>query len=124
MAGGRPTKYSDEVLEAAKDYLENCPDVLPSVVGLAVQLGIVRKTLMLWAKDEEKAEFCYTLDQIEDAQHMSCLNKGITGEYNSAITKLILHNHGYSDRQDNISSDGSMSPQKKDFNDFYEEGTE
>jgi len=31
---------------------------------------------------------------------------------------------GQTDKSDFSSSDGSMSPNKKDFNDFYEEGTE
>lgn len=47
-------------------------------------------------------------------QEKISLTGGLSGEMNSTIVKLLLANHGYSDRvqQDSISSDGSMSPGK------------
>lgn len=112
MVMGAPTKYNAEVLQAAKDYLENCPDALPSVVGLAVKLRIARDTLIEWAKQEDKKDFSDTLRLINDQQHHVAVNKGITGEFSGPITKLVLHNHGYSEKTevDNKSSDRSMSP--------------
>ena len=42
------------------------------------------------------------------------LSGGLGGAYNAAITKLMLANHGYSEKvqQDNTSSDGSMTPER------------
>jgi len=40
------------------------------------------------------------------------VNRGLDGTFNAAITKLILHNHGYSEKQElaHTSPDESMSP--------------
>jgi len=40
------------------------------------------------------------------------VNKGLTGDFNATITKLMLANHGYSEKQsiDHQLSDSSMSP--------------
>jgi len=45
-------------------------------------------------------------------QERTAVNRGLDGTFNSAITKLILHNHGYSDKQaiDHASTDGTMTP--------------
>ena len=47
-------------------------------------------------------------------QAVSLINSGLAGEFNSAITKLMMANHGYRERTetDHISSNGSMSPHK------------
>jgi hypothetical protein len=105
MAGGRPTKYSDEVLGTAVDYLyrydeEPYNDVFPSVVGLACVLKISKSTLYDWASQDEKEEFSDILVQINQSQERVLLSKGLTGDFNSAITKLVLGKHGYHDKQD------------------------
>ena len=102
MGAGRPTKYNDEVLAKTKDYLvnyENYNDVVPSVVGLAKVLGITSETIYQWAKQEDKADFSDTLGKINDYQHHGLLNGGLRNELNPTITKLMLANHGYSERQ-------------------------
>ncbi|WP_415843310.1 terminase small subunit [Xenorhabdus thuongxuanensis] len=45
---------------------------------------------------------------------MKLINKGLTGDFNSTIAKMMLTKHGYSDKQeiDHRSPDGSMSPAK------------
>jgi len=52
------------------------------------------------------------LDNINVKQERVLLANGITGEFNAAITKLVLAKHDYSDKvsQDVTSSDGSMKP--------------
>lgn len=52
-----------------------------------------------WKHDDNKQEFSYTLEKIKDQQHLTLLNKGLSGEFNASITKLMLHNYGYSDKQ-------------------------
>lgn len=99
---GRPTKYTQELLDNAEEYLNNHEkygDVVPSHAGLANHLGISRDTIYDWASHDDKKAFSDTLDQIEIRQHSLLVSKGLTSEFNAAITKLMLHNHGYSDRQ-------------------------
>ncbi len=101
MPGGRPTDYSPEVLEKAQDYLENHEkygDLVPSVAGLADALGKHRDTMYDWAKQEDKKAFSYTLGLIDNRQHKKLLSGGLGGDMNPAIVKLMLHNHGYSDK--------------------------
>ena len=111
----RPTKYNKEIVEKAKDYLENwktnTEDVIPSIEGLADVLEVTTKTIYNWKK-EENQEFLHILDKILDRQRRTLINGGLKGELNSNITKLALGKHGYSEKSqvDNLSSDGSMSP--------------
>ena len=55
--------------------------------------------LYRWA-DEEGNEFRDILDSIMDYQRFELTNKGLKGETNSVITKLMLTKHGYSDKQE------------------------
>ena len=99
---GRPTNYTDDMAEKAKYYLENfdseeIDDSIPSIAGLADYLDKARSTMYEWANNPECKVFSDTLDRILGKQERVALNKGIKGEFNSSITKLVLHNHGYKD---------------------------
>lgn len=113
MAGGRPTDYSQEKLDKALDYVENYQDydhVIPSVAGLAVVLGVAKKTLYNWADVEENHEFLHALSRLSTSQELRLLNGGLSGSYNSTITKLILTNHGYSEKpKEDVDDDESPS---------------
>lgn len=114
MPAGRPTKYNKNVQESAEYYINSGfieqGDVVPSFAGLAVYLGINRSTLYEWCKNH--AKFSNTLERLENVQERLALAGGLKSEMNSTIVKLLLANHGYSERQqiDNTSSDGSMKP--------------
>lgn len=98
---GRPTKYTKKLLKDAEEYLDNYEDegdVIPSIEGLACVLEVGTTTIYEWAKQDDKGEFQDTLAKILAKQARVLLNKGLGGEFNSTITKLALHNHGYSDR--------------------------
>lgn len=120
MPAGRPTEYCDELQAKADAYANGgfveCGDVIPSRAGLAVELGLSRSTLANWEKFHE---FLVTLDKIAFLQERISLNGGLRGELNATIVKLLLANHGYSDKvqQDVTSSDGSMSPVTVVFSD-------
>lgn len=104
----RPSEYTEEILERAKDYLEKYEEyghAIPSVAGLAKVLNKHRDTMYAWAKDEDKEEFSYILSQIVSDQEFVLLNKGLKGEFNSNICKLALGKHGYTDKQD-LTSNG------------------
>ncbi len=108
----RPTKYGKEIQAKADQYLidyKDLDEVIPSAAGLAVYLGVSKASLYNWAKENSK--FLDTLSDINAAQELKALNGGMANQYNATITKLVLANHGYSDKQeiDNKSSDGSMS---------------
>jgi hypothetical protein len=116
--GGRPTKYTPELIEKAYEYLDVyntvCGDVIPSVVGLCLYLDIRTSTAYDWAKQDEKKEFSDILAKCIQLQENKLVNGGLSNSMNSNIVKLVLGKHGYSDKQqvDHQSSDGSMSPTK------------
>ena len=111
---GRPTKLTDDIVKQAENYIagdwETLDHVMPSAVGLAKVIGVSKKTLYNWADSNE--EFLHILAELNTEQEFTLLNKGLTGEFNTAITKLVLTKHDYSDKvaQDVTSSDGSMKP--------------
>tara|TARA_R110000737_G_C14253770_1_gene427135 strand:- start:74 stop:466 length:393 start_codon:yes stop_codon:yes gene_type:complete len=105
---GRPTKYTPEILAKAKTYIAENTRAIPTLIGMAYFLGISNSTLYKWA--EKTPEFSHVLDEVTQLQYIELTNSGLNGDFNSAITKLMLTKHGLSDKVDNTSSDGSMSP--------------
>ena len=115
MALGRPSKYTAAIQKKADEYLKKLPDgqIIHSIEGLADHLDIARSTVYKW-RDEIEA-FSDTLEAVMRKQAIALINNGLTGDYNSTMTKMMMNvNHGYRERNevDNLSSDGSMSPQK------------
>jgi hypothetical protein len=105
MAFGRPTYYSPEVVEQSIHYLEHFNedpynDQIPSIVGLCKVIKRSRSTIYRWIDDEDKIDFRDITESIQDYQEHRLLNGGLSGELNSAITKLILGKHGYSDKSE------------------------
>ena len=110
---GRPTKLTDELLAKAEDYVDNYEsygDPVPTVVGLALEIGVSRSTCYLWAQEDERFSDIFT--RAEETQERGLVRGGLEGKYNPAITKMMLTKHGYSDKveQSHTSPDGSMSP--------------
>jgi len=100
----RPTKYTQEIQEKADRYVyehEKFDDPLPSMEGLAFALGIHRSTLYDWANSGEKPEFSDTLERIQLQQARLLISKGLKNEFNTTIVKLMMANHGYSERIQN-----------------------
>lgn len=114
MALGRPSKYSAAIQKKADAYVTQLPNeqVVHTVEGLADHLDVHRDTLYAWR--DQHPDFSDTLDRVLKKQAIALINNGLVGEFNSAIAKLMLANHGYREKSevDNLSSDGSMSPQK------------
>ncbi|HGJ5882038.1 DNA-packaging protein [Arsenophonus sp.] len=73
-------------------------DVIPSLAGLACYLGIARSTLYEYQKIN--LEFSDILEAILSLQENKLINKGLIGDFNASVTKLILTKHGYSDKQE------------------------
>lgn len=94
----RPSTYRDDIPELVLEYVKNFEthgDLLPTVEGLALYLNIPKRTLYEWAARDDKAEFSHTLAVLKDRQAKMLMENGLRGDYNAAITKLMLsHNHG------------------------------
>ena len=63
---GRPTDYTEDMLELARDYIDDCPDKVPMVVGLCKHINRAKSTVYRWAKEEGKEPFRDILEEIED----------------------------------------------------------
>lgn len=98
---GRPTKYNSEAQAKADKYVDGGftekDDVVPSRAGLCLYLNVDRETLTNWGK--VYPEFFGTLERLRSMQEHITLNGGLKGNFNSTIAKLLLANHGYSDKQ-------------------------
>ena len=100
----RPTKYTEEIQEKADRYVyehDKFDDPVPSMEGLAFALNISRSTLYEWANSGEKPEFSDTLEKIQLQQARLLISKGLKNEFNTTIVKLMMSNHGYSERIQN-----------------------
>ena len=95
---GRPSSYTDESIEKVGEFaaLELEAGNLPTRAGLANHIGITKDTLIKWGNEHKHLlDALKAFDQLQENQ---VWQKALNGEYNSNIAKLMLHNHGYSDR--------------------------
>ena len=99
----RPTKWTKDLQDQAWDYVENYSELydhaMPSIEGLALILNTARSTIYLWAKDSDK-EFSDITERLMDRQAFVLPDKGLKGEFNPNIAKLMLTKHGYTDKSD------------------------
>lgn len=133
---GRPTTYQDIYVTMADKYLDTCQDTerefhktrgdksdsydriidvkLPTIEGFAIFLGHHKDSLYDWAK--KYPDFSDSLKKITQLQKEKLLMKGLSGDYNPVIAKLILSsNHDMNDRTEtDITTKGeSINPDKK-----------
>ena len=126
MPAGRPTKYNKALVEKAANYLnvyETLGDVIPSIEGLSIYLDIRRSTIYDWENQEGKKEFSDILRKINATQHQVLINKGLTSDFNSAITKLVLGKHGYHEKQQQEVSGPGGKPQEHKWTVEFVEAT-
>lgn len=117
---GQPTLYKEDIIERSIAYIDSCVDVweqvvvqdgkdsttykerlrvkIPSVEGLAIYLGIHRDTVYTWEKAHPA--FSDTLELLRLKQAERLLNNGLSGDYNSGITKVLLGKHGYAEKKE------------------------
>ena len=98
---GRPSEYTPEIVKKAWAYAnggwQKAGDPVPSVAGLACEINLSRETLRLWSKSEDN-EFFGILNKIAQEQERNLVRGGLGGEFNAAITKMMMTKHGYSDK--------------------------
>jgi hypothetical protein len=127
----RPSKYDRKYIKEVDKYLETRKDTvfkfvktdgnkttgyerlidvkLPTIEGFALYLDITKKTLYNWRDKHPK--FLHSLEKITKEQQKRLLDKGLSGQYNPTIAKLILSsNHGMRERSD-VTSDDKPMPQ-------------
>lgn len=115
---GRPSLLNEELLEKAKHYLiegfKEIENLVPSTAGLCCYLGVSKSAVYEWSKDTIdnrnnpiRKEFMDTLEAIQTKQEMMLANGGLSGAFNPTITKLMMANHGYSEKNStDITSNG------------------
>jgi hypothetical protein len=111
MPVGRPSKYNKDTQAKADWYLENFKqlgDKVPTAAGLAVYLSVGKNSLYEWAKHHDR--FSTTLSKLNAIQEYKLTQGGLSNEYNPTITKLMLANHGYSDKQETTIQGPSAGP--------------
>lgn len=103
---GRPSKLTRELVDKANFYMlsdfQTQGDAVPSHAGLCCYLGVVKSTIYEFAKSECElgVEFSNTLAAVKVKQEKMLLSGGLLSTYNAQITKLMLSNHGYSEKQE------------------------
>lgn len=103
--GGRPSKYSQEMEDKAEEYLQTYTDLIPSAAGMAIYLNVNKSTLYRWAEDKD-TKFCDILGKLNTLQERKLLEGGLSGNFNAAISKLVLSKHDYSDKQETTHKGG------------------
>lgn len=136
----RPTILTKELKEQARLYIEECEDhddeyhktrgeksdgyerlvkvKLPTIEGLAYFLGTSRDILYDWETKDK--EFSYIMEDLRAKQADTLINKGLSGDYNPTIAKVLLTKHGYRDGTEIMGKDGekliesSLTKEEKD----------
>ena len=118
---GRPSSYKPEYVDKADEYLLSCQDEdyrlvktdgansttyenkikvnLPSIEGFSAFINHSVKSLYNWA--DENPLFLQALEKIKREQKEILIKKGLSGDYNPTIAKLVLSsNHGMSEKSE------------------------
>lgn len=134
MAGGRPTILTAELKDKARLYIQECEDEeteyhktrgeksdgferiirvrLPTIEGLAFYIDVARSTLYEW-KDLD-AEFSDIIDTLLQKQASMLIDKGLSGDYNPTIAKVLLTKHGYREGTEHSGVEGKdLIPDKQ-----------
>lgn len=147
---GQPTKYKEIYIKQVDKYLKENQDSfpvytsvktvkgrkknvryqgdkiivkLPTIGGFALFINVPERCVYDWR--EVHPNFSQSLEKIVKEQKKRLLNKGLSGDYNSTIAKLILSsNHGMVERKDittggeKVFSDEEREKGKNAVNDF------
>ena len=95
---GRPTKYSTKIPTRALNYTNSClkKGIFPSIEGLAINLGVVTRTIYGWEKEYE--DFLHTTELLKDIQRDLLIKNGLNGKYSTSFAMFLLKAlHGFSD---------------------------
>lgn len=112
--GKPPTKLTTDLELLAEKYLMggyvDAGDLVPSNAGLSCYLGIGKRTLYEYRDKSES--IAHTIEGIQAMQEKLLVNGGLSQEYNATITKLMMANHGYSDKVETQVTQKNVTPTK------------
>ena len=97
---GRPTKYTNNTIHYVQDYISRCYEgnKLPTVEGLAIDLGVGTRTLYDW--QDAHIDFSQTMDTLRDTQKYLLIKNGLNSTYSSQFSMFLLKAiHGLSDKK-------------------------
>lgn len=127
MPAGRPPEYREDYHpQRVLDYINECEDEiqeyhktrgdksdsydrivkvkLPSIEGLAVFLDVNKTTIYEW--ESTYPQFSNVIDKLRQKQASELINKGLSGDYNPTIAKVLLTKHGYREGTELVGKDG------------------
>ena len=111
---GRPSIYSEEILNKANQYFESLPidEVVHSIEGLADYLEIHRDTIYDWCSQESKKDFSDIVNRILMRQGKTLINKTLKKEFEPRTSGMMLGKHGYTTKTetDINNPDGKLQP--------------
>lgn len=116
---GQPTKYQLEVLDKVGEYVsmtgkENMS--LPTMGGLALHLGVSRRTLFDWRK--RYPQFKERLEQLLNKQKQQLMDDGMYGgkEVNVGMAIFLLKtNHGMQENDPSTLVQINFNKDRKEF---------
>lgn len=120
--------YGEGKLKLAREYVAKFADgesyktlkpkqVIPSIEGLAIAMGINRDTVNQWCKDADKSDFSDIVKGMMDLQASYLVANGLDNTFNASISKLLLTKHDYIEKtQSDIKSDNNITFGWKDGN--------
>lgn len=91
-------QYGENKVKTAFDYVDNYKqygDSIPTMASLALELNVSTFTLLNWGK--KHPEFQLAIDRLKLRQEAALINGGLTRDYDSSLSKLLLRQHGYKD---------------------------
>lgn len=108
--GGAKTKYSEDVLTIIDEYIQMCMDSkrevitdkgsvsrvfqeYPTPAGLAVKVGVVKKTLYNWCENHE--EFLHRFNKMKTVAEYIISQMGMHGDYNYKLASAVLRQYGW-----------------------------
>lgn len=98
MPAGRPTLYSDEINEKAREYLRFCREKpnIPFIEELALELDVCRDTILEWTRQHE--EFSCTIQMLMLLQSFLLKKGSLCKKLQPNVAIFLLKaNHGLTD---------------------------
>ena len=94
--GGRPSKYNQQILDKAWEYLDlydadegsSCETGFPTIEGLTAHLDVNRSTLYEWRRAHE--EFNFIMDKVQNIQTIKLINCGLAGRYKASMVIFLM----------------------------------
>lgn len=93
---GRPTEFNENTVKMVEKYIKDDfkkDEIVPTITGLAIYLGITRQTIYDWSSKNE--EFSDIMGILMTTQEKRLLSGSLTNKLNTKIATLMLVKHGY-----------------------------